>query len=262
MASRIHTGKIAWSIDLSADSDYTPESRLHVGQRLEQSANTRRLLDLFDQYQIPATWFVDEAASETPLSNITSRTAGHEVAVSFGQRVVNGPKRQLATALCRSTFAMQKLQHSLRAVQFPSPPSNEQYELLLKNGISVVRICSGSVGRGADANIRPIRHGLWTLPSPVAVTGGHWPGSIRAWWLATAAVLSAAEERRHCHLALDPATLSPRSLGWPLLAKLLRVQSGLRREGRLEIATVSALVERLMSKQHSGVGARSILRAA
>jgi len=259
------TGSVAWSIISGTPSGESDGVSLSAVTQLDQNVVAERLLSLCDQYQIVGTWFFSQPSIETSVQQITAHDTRHAIGLSIDESP-RGGRSELARQLRREQTLLQRQGISLNSLQISSSSASEHYDLLMKHGISIIgNPPATNAARPSDTAgraLRQLRHGLWTLPTAASVTARSVTGSLCAWWRATSLVLAAAESRGNCHLSIDLGQLSPRSMQWTLISKVMRVQASLRREGRLQIATAATLASQMSTARQPVAAARSILRAA
>ncbi len=257
-------GSVAWSIHADSPRVESAAVSLNAATRLDQNLIVERLLTLCDQYKIAGTWFFSQPSGEPAIGSIVARSTGHAIGMTIDAGSIGG-RSEFARKLRREQALLERRNIDLRSLQVDSTAAGEHYDLLIKQGISIVDCLPTGATRAAEpslGSLRQLRHGLWTLPTALPATARGMTGSLCAWWRATSTVLAAADGRKNCHLSIDLAQLSLRGMQWTLLAKVMRVQAGLRREGRLQIATAETFAAQATRVRQPLIAARSILRAA
>jgi hypothetical protein len=223
-----------------------------------------RLLELFDLYEIPATWGAAEPAATDQVEEILAAQARHEIALLGNATWVGAAagRPHFAGELARRVTAARAAALNIRAllvagVRVP----REHYDLLIKHQLAVVRQPRVTSQRAVnDGQPLALRHGLWESPAACVIPrlGPIWGRGGAA---ARAAVRRAIASGGVVHVAFDVAALAADDPRMHTAESLLRYVARCCGRGALRAATLSNLAEE-WSRPHAATPARSILRAA
>jgi len=253
-------GVLTVSVDLDLGVDLAT-----FEQARALDATTDRLLLMFDDLGIAATWSVADPAQSRWTERLTSAGEKHEVAVVGEASWADGQAS-------RRLFVRQLQQHVLssRAAGLAAttfvfrgelPP--EYLDVLVKHGVTAV--CGRTAGTSRIASHgrpRPLRFGVWKMPSGFVL-----PGESR--WLSgggrgrrAARGIDRAVGCGFFHLVIDAPQLAERGRSAErLVERVLRRSERLRAESELRLETLSQSAARLNAAP-AAVPARSILRPA
>jgi hypothetical protein len=257
MSASLPTGVVAISIDLAIEG----AQRGLVEQRsLDRVAHL--LLDLLDEYQLPATWTMSDPAVSTIALKVLRAGPAHEIALLGDSSWVSRdiPRKGFAHQLAHRVNRARAAGLTIATLALRSEWSENHSDLAIKHGIAAVRH-SAPASRPAPPRTLPL--GLWSFP--VAL---HLPGASR-WWpggggyrLARSIVDQAVASRGLAPLVVDVPRLAARGASAErALRGLLRHIDRRRPQGAVSVETIAAVVERLRG-QYQGQPSRSILQSA
>jgi hypothetical protein len=253
-----HLGAVTISVDL------TPAGAGRRSGLPLRGAILPRLLELFDLYEIPATWAAPEPAEAEAVPEILTAQVPHEIALLGNARWVGAAagRPHFAGELARRVTAARAAGldiHALLVSQVCVP--REHYDLLVKQQLTVVRQPRFGVKRTfADLQPQALRHGLWESPAVCVIprTAPIWGRGAAS---ARAAVRKAIALQGVAHVAFDAAALAVHDPRLHAAESLLcYVARGCGR-GLVRTATLSRSAEE-WSQPSAATPARSILRAA
>jgi hypothetical protein len=136
-------------------------------------------------------------------------------------------------------------------------------DLVVKNGITAVRGPSSPANGSDNQSPQSLNSGLWLMPSSLVLPGERrwWPGGGRV-HKAKRRLDQAVVRREPVHLLINGLALAERGrFALSGIEQTVRRASRLRAQGRLDIATLAEVAERL-SNSRPVAPSRSILRPA
>lgn len=232
-----------------------------------------RIAELLAATSQSATWFADDPAAHAALCGATTALNGDELALridadrtgEFGGR--NRLAHQVVSRVARARSAGLRISTLALPGETAELPSELSLELLVKHGITAVRMAAGEnrthgriSGSGGPA---PLRFGLWRVGVDVQLTGGSRFGDWRAASGIRRAIDRCIRSATPLHLVVDAAAIaansSPLRLGG--LPAILRHVERRRSAGMMQVCTIAELVSRLAAPA-APRAAGSILRAA
>lgn len=250
------------ALAITVDLDFG-DARVQSISRQADAVLTR-LLELFDLYEVAATWAATEPAGSDALARVRETDAGHEPAL-LGEPTWVGlaaGRTRFAQELARRVEAATNLGITLctLAVCHARVP-REHYDLLVKHGVSVVRQERTGGGRSLAA-LQPqtLRHGVWEIPSAVTLPDtGAWfgKGSVAG----RNAVRKAIALTGLAHITLNLAGLAAHDPRLQAVESVLRCAARAVGRGVLRTATLGRLAHEWLAPQKNAP-ARSILRVA
>jgi hypothetical protein len=267
MKRRPTHGVFVISIDVAGDSTTVSGSRRSTV--LADAAATldaaKWLLQLLDQYRLPATWFLAGPGTSVLRTYVIGADVRHEVGLLVSENGRDSSRRlEFRQNLQRRVFAARAAGIEVTSLALKTPWRIENLDLLVKHGIRAIRAGRGPTidsarptGWGA---VSTLRFGISSLPTTLeAVESPRWQRWIKA-WENRRHIGAAARHRQYCHLTLDIRTLvgsGPREA----LRQTLRVASRLVVAERIQAQSMSQVATCLMARP-STPPAQSILRAA
>lgn len=268
------------SVDLPACGNESDGARDRAAEAGE------RLLQLFADAALPATWFAGDPASNETLRRAIHADRGHEAALRIAGAAAtpdtaapgsaatgapptdaarSKPLRGLLERIAQARAAGFAISTLAISDSFEAPA-----ELLVKYGFTAVRTSEATVGgrRDASAGLVPLRFGLWQLtPNFCLGGGGGWAHLPFSTWRLGLRIRGGIDRciRNGApgHLVIDAASLlgSEPKLRLGCLPAILRHIAARRSAGRLQVGTIAETVARLTAPAATRSG-RSILRAA
>ncbi len=230
----------------------------------QETAILTRLLELFDLYELSATWAAAEPAQSDAIGRIRETGAAHEIAL-LGESTWVGSEagrpqfaRQLERrmgAACGAGLSLSTL--ALCGARVP----RDHYDLLVKHSVCVVRQ-SRAGARRALAALQPqsLRHGVWEAPpSATLPQRGAWFGTGAG--AGRGAVRKAIAMSGFAQIILDVAGLAERDPRLQAVESVLRYAARAVGRGQLRMESLSRLAAEWMQPLPT-TPARSILRAA
>lgn len=255
---------------LTISVDLTTSGQERAAADRGETATLTRLLELFDLYDVPATWAAPDPAKAALRDRILAAEVGHEFAILGDAAWVGATagRRCFATELAHRTVAARSAGLAIASlvVQDAVVP-REHYDLLIKHNITVVRQPRRAANRWlADDQPRPLRHGVWeTPPSIVMPRSGAFARHAKLWGHGAGAVRSVTQRavKLSClaHLALDAGRLTREDPRLQAVENVLRFVARRCGRGALRTATLAPLAREWSSPART-FPARSILRAA
>lgn len=241
-------GSLVISVDLQPSEVVT---QLEVVRKMNETGV--RVIALFEQLRVPATWGVAEPAESSFVSQLKSSCEDHEIALLgepswVGKDAGRGPfARELARRLAQaSAYGMQTTSILPRGVLV-----DDHLDLIMKHGITAVRGLVDVKGRSSKpAMPHPLHFGLWELPAALSLPGeSTWlPGGGRG-RKAHKGISHAAKQGDVHHLVIDiPAIAQMGPAAERVLAGVLRKAVKLRDDGKLEILTLCEVARALAAK--------------
>jgi len=236
---------------------------LHKNQ-LRQTCQplSTRLLELFQDWRIPATWAFDQPATDPFVKRIQSGGSKHEIALLCQPEwaAVNAGRTIFAQQLKIRIAAAKQADMQISTLALQSANLTENLDLLVKHHVSVIR---GRLDRPYrhESQLQPesVRFGVWHAPvSRILPSRHNWP-LAQSSWLWKKRIQSTCQRSGYLHLGVDLDTLQRRTL--PTIDRILQVAARMRAEGSLRICTLQQLSAQLIRKR-TQPAARSILRAA
>ncbi len=252
---------------LSLSIDLEPEvTQLGLLQQRALDQTTLRLLDMLDEYEIPATWAVSDPAVSAATERIRSGHRGHEIAILGDSTWVGHAAgrsrfgRELARRVAHGRAAGLKL----TSLVLRTAALDDHVDLAIKQGITAVRQTVATKGKSADeATPKPLRFGLWSFAASLELPAtSRWlpgGGGVRA---ARLGIDQAIARGGFYQITIDaPALASRGHAAESVVRRVLDHADQRRRQGVLEVATLGAVANQLASR-HRGTPSRSILRVA
>lgn len=254
------------TMTLSVDLEFDVAHR-GLASQWELDELTPRLLDLFGQFEVPATWAVADPAVSAARERIVAARGGHELAIL-------GDASWVGRAAGRGRFARELERRTARARAEGLPIETlvlkavlpvDHCDLAIKEGIIAARHLSASHLRNSPRRLQPrtLRFGLWGFPVSITLPGTRrwWPGGggTRA---ARFAIDEAVSGQGLVHLVVDAPELAARGgSAWRVLERVVEHVARRRRHGLLDVATLGTTARRLAG-ENRGQPSRSILRPA
>jgi hypothetical protein len=223
-----------------------------------------RLVRLFDDFQIAATWAIAEPADDEATAHVLTAEVRHEIAIlgDAGWIGESAGRPAFACNLARRIVTAQAAGISIRVLACGGAcvPRTE-YDLLVKHNIHLVRQPRPAAGNPfAALQPLPLRHGVWEAPATVEIPRAN------AWWGAGAGAAKnsfarAAATHGVAHVTIDLAALAACDARLHTAQSILRRLAEAASRAVLDVMTLGALGEK-MSRPKAAASARSILRAA
>ncbi|MEX2114505.1 MAG: hypothetical protein WD845_15025 [Pirellulales bacterium] len=253
MSARLTKAILTISIDMDA-----PDAATQLVAHRQRDAILQRLLAMFSERRLPATWCASDPLSATTLDIGTT----HELALAVGDE--SSARGTLARELVQRLSSLKFQGLAVNTLVARSQSVVEHLDVVSGHGIVAVRHAAG-MGVGKSSNrMQPslLRFGVWGFPVSCELPGrSRWlPGGGRH--AARRQIDRAIAERGLVQLVIDAPRLAARGRSAErALASLLADVDQRRRQGVLEIATIGATAARLAGQQESRPS-RSILRPA
>ncbi len=259
-SAHISGGVLAVSVDLDLGEDL---------QTLEQAralaATTDRLISTLDDLGIAATWSVADPARSRWTERLTSADAKHEVAIVGETSWADSQagRRRFVRELQQQVLSSRATGLAATTLVFRGELPQEYLDLVVKQGVTAV--CgrtSGASRIASQGRPRPLRFGVWKMPSGLVLPGeSRWlPGGGRG--LRAGRGFRRAEGGEFFHLVIDAPALAERGhSAMRLVERLLRRSEHLRAQGDLRLETLGESAARLSAAPRA-IPARSILRPA
>ena len=256
--------KAVLSISVDLDHDLAAPS---IARRRSAEAIVDRLLEMFADHQIPATWAVAESTASPAVGRVASHDVGHEIAL-LGDSSWVGPKVPRAAfdhELGRRVAAAATRGFSISTLVVGIDHLDQQCDLAIKHGIVAVRHTAPQAAGQSHCRMQPgtLRFGLWSFPVRCGLPGAsRWlpgGGGRRA---VRSLVDRAIDEGGLVPLAIDARDLAARGrAAGRVLDRVLTHAERRRSQGVLDIATIGAVAAGLLTRYES-TPSRSILRPA
>ena len=242
---------------------------LNIPQRLALSERsldlvTPTLLNLFERYDIAATWALADPAVSAATEGIMSGQPDHEIAV-LGDPTWVGPtagRQRFSRELARRYQSARAAGVSVSTLALRNIDRMCHFDLLVKHGVSIVR---GSQLNGLTHSLHsgpvPMRFGVWNLAPNCVLPATRWTWRADH-GLSTAqrAIRSAIRSHNTVHLMIDAAGLGETGRrGFRMVERLLRHIADRRDRRQLESATLAAMA-RMLTPCRTEQPTRSILR--
>lgn len=247
---------------LSIVVDLGPRSSGSGARTSEMLARVDRLVQLFHDFQFPATWAMDETAGHDLVERVLSSSAPHEIALR-SDAAWSGDQAGRGTfshGLARRVQQAESVGLEVTSICADEPIDRDHLDLLIKYGVDFVALTSQE--NSLQGNIRTLRFGLWEIAPaillPAAETG--WLNFGRPGRRTRGTLDQAISGETLCLAVVQAARLSERA-DLSGLDKLLRHAHRRHRQGVLSLQTLQT-VSRQFYEQATSRGAGSILRAA
>jgi len=231
-----------------------------------------QLLALCSRHDITATWAFGDPAGSPLAGLVWGQNPGHEIALladaAWSRR--EATRRTIVGPLANAVAACRDHGRPLRSLVLRSGRLDQHWDVLTKHGLTAVRVAdqprpatrgfapfeSWRLGRGRIEH-RPhvLRWGLWELPVTLELTPTNpSPAAPVIKHLAThggiaTVAVDAGGERRQQQATIEACKRVMQLVAAPLA------------EGRIQVATLGEIVERLVRRGPT-VSSRSILRSA
>jgi hypothetical protein len=221
------------------------------------------LVELLGEARIPATWFAAKPATSAAVHQALNAGCNHEAAIVLAgdwSGHESGRSRFAAEFLRRKRAAEAAgIAVTTLAAQQGVPVEN--LELLVRHGISAIRIDQAVKLRTADQRISRLRYGLWQIAEVVPVISGGWFGGHFAVRRICRTIDATIAHRSVIHLAIDASRLAAEGrIGSKGLAKILKYIEKRQGEGLLA-GSIAEMIDRLTLRRTTR-SAQSVLRAA
>ena len=268
MKRRPTHGVLVVSIDVAGEAAAVSNS--HRSTAMAEAAATldaaKWLLQLLDQYRLPATWFLAGPGTSVLRSHVVGADVKHEVGllvVESGRDTLG--RLEFGQNLQRRVLAARAAGMEITSLAAKTSRRVDHLDLLVKHGIRAVRVGGGSTVRNTArpsgwSAVSTLRFGISSLPTTLeAVDTPRWQRWIKS-WENRRHIVAAARHGQYCHLTLDIRALAC-SGAREALRQTLRVASRLVVARQIQAETVSSVAAGLMA-QPITPRAQSILRAA
>ena len=223
-----------------------------------------RLVKLFNKYNVPSTWAVNDPGREFQTSMLSGESEGHEVALD-GRSIWPDPKisrASFAGELQKSIHRANQCELDIRSV-IGVDVANENTDLLVKHDIAALKGRKVHTGRSVDWTApQQIRFGVWNISEsarfPFAKSWIRDSGSSRYIRM----IRQASAQRKTFHLVVDMERVAEsESTYLHALEGILDGAARYERMGQITSTTLSGSVKHL-SRRPTVQSARSVLRAA
>lgn len=233
-------------------------------------AAAAELLRHLETRQCGVTLSVDDSIDRDWIDAARCDPAGHELAILAGANwySVDNRRGQFAQRLAAGVERAQAAGYAPSTLVLPAGHLAEHLDLLVKHGMSAVRITRASRRRGLASWWRAWRAGEPRPVQPHALRWGLWEfdGSLslvqQGLRQTLKAISGAAATGGLAHVAVDLERLAAQgTAGWRQLDRTLEHVARLREQQAIDQQTVSGFVAQLARTRQSPP-ARSILRPA
>jgi len=261
MSACLPRGILAISIDLEVD-----RVRPTLPQQRSVDETTHWLLNVLDEYQLPATWALTDPAAAPMSQRIASLGPEHDIAILGDSTWVGrrAGRSRFGRELARRTVQGRGAGVTVSTLVLNSAELDDHFDLAIKHGITAVRQARG-LNAGATAGLEPqtLRYGLWSFGVSLGLPGdSRWlpgGGGARA---ARAGIERAIAACRLFQLVIDAPQLSARGhSARRVVQRVLQHAQQRRSQGVLDVETLRSATGKLSNQQQSRPS-RSILRPA
>lgn len=240
------TGVCVLSIDLSGGAQ-VERSRKPVESIVPE------LCQQFVAAELSATWTLGAGQLADATDALSAELARGEVALFAGRAWAgrDANRGQFAEGLSSSLAEIRRVGRQTTTLVFQESPSRLHDDLLVKHGITAVRIGKQRHAACPSGCLRPLRWGLWELEGAIDVVQTGWRRTLKA-------IDRAARESGEIAIAIDVGKLTA---GLKPLTRFANQICRLRDEQRLCVQTIAELVGSRAARPQISA-ARSILRSA
>ena len=235
----------------------TPDMAMKHHREITDLSN--QIVDLFDRFQIAATWAVADPSNEFQTDRIVTSRQKHEIAILGDAICPNGAANRsfLLSALRKNLSKAES--HNVHVESLVGiEVSPENTDVLVRSNISALR----TKGQTNWSQPQLVRFGLWNVPESC-----RFPGTRN--WLTEFTkmrfqrmVRTAAARRKSIHLVIDVERIGQsKTAQLKTLEGILSCASRYRDNHELEAKTLGASVHSLTTVPYSQPS-KSILRAA
>ena len=230
----------------------------------QNPAHRLTLQQLFQRYQIPATWALADLQGEQTARLAADAAMGAEIALL-------GDRSWISRESGRTRFARQLMRHLDTAAELDIRIStlalrdtrlDDHLDLLVKHKINVVR-GPAAIGDDSQSQLRPLslRYGIWRAPAAIMIpaVGGWLPFRLAP---ARRAVRRAMSDASMAHFCIDVEQINQdaaRQLS--SIERTLKYVAQRRDQGLIQVLTLRQMASQLLPIRTAPM-ARSILRAA
>jgi len=254
------------SVSISVDLELE-ERGVETRPREALESSVHELIDLLGDAQLSATWFASEPAISSSLHHALRSDSAHKAAISMDGdwRGHENGRNRFAAEFLRRKKAADLAGIEVRTLAAPHGVAQENFDLLVRQGISVIRSDSASATRHKDrARLRGVvslRYGLWQISDVESMSRGGWFGGYFAAKQICRTIDGTIGDRSVIHFAIDAVRLSVEGrTGLRAVSKVLAHIVGRRRDG-LQAGSIVDIVSRLAAPRKTRP-AQSVLRAA
>lgn len=254
-------GILVVSIDLEP-----PAIRRSVRPANGLDATTRRLIELFRCYELPATWAVADPVHSAATERLVTLGVRHEIAVMGDSTWVGrqAGRGRFAQELARRVLKARAAGLAISTLVPSGVLLDDHLDLLVKHEISAVRGLVDQAGRSSAAAQPSLLHyGLWELPGSLLLPGESrwWPGKGRG-LRARRGIDRAASQAKVFHLVVSvPGLEESGRTALSTLERVIRHAARRRDADQLQNLTLAELAGQLCQTTKSEPS-RSVLRAA
>ena len=235
----------------------TPETAMKHQREIADLTN--QIVDLFDRFQVAATWAVADPSNEFQTGRIVTSRQKHEIAILGNAICPKGTanRSNLLSQLRRNLLKAES--HNVRVESLVGiEVSPENTDVLVRSNITALR----TKGKSNWSQPHLVRFGLWNVPESC-----RFPGTKN--WLTEFTkmrfqrmVRTAAARRKSVHLVIDVERIrQSKTAQLKTLEGILSCASRYRENQELEAKTLEASVHSLASVPTSP-SSKSILKAA
>jgi hypothetical protein len=260
MADKGYGAALAVTVDLELDLDQQARTD---GHRLEAVAG--RLVELCDEYRIPATWGVADPALSAATDSIVTRHLPHEIAV-LGDPAwvgIGAGRTRFARELSRRVEGARTSGLPVSTLMLRNVELTENFDLLAKHQISAVRSAVGRRGPTRIVQPQTLRFGVLLVTPSIELPGrSRWFPGGGGRFSACRAIRQSIGGASVAQLVIDgPRLAEVGEAGLKVVQGVLRFAAEQRERGALSIDTLGSLAAKLTQPREASP-ARSILRSA
>lgn len=253
-------GLVVFSVDLEL-----PMDQLRVEQGRALDGTTQRLIDLFRQFDIPATWAVADPVHSAATERILAASENHELAV-------RGDSTWVGSKAGRARFARELSRRVLRAraaglsatTLIPGEAAlDDHLDLIVKHGITAVRGMIDHAGTAREtAQPHALHFGLWEIPGSLSLPGeSRWFAGGGRRLRVRRGIDRAITAKKLFQVVINAPRLSANPKAIRVVERTLHYARKMRDEQFLDVATLADVAARLSNTKPSSP-TRSILRAS
>jgi hypothetical protein len=254
------------SVSVSVDLDSLMHGAVTPSPNVLESV-VQSLVDLLGEARMTATWFAREPAVSDSVHQVLDFDCNHEAAIVMAGDWSGHEQGRIrfATELLRRKRAAEQAGLRVTTIAAPQGVPPENFELLVRHGISAVRSddlsANGCKIRTASRGMASLRYGLWQIGGVVKMSAGGWFGGHFSAKRICRAIDGTITNRSVLHLVIDvPRLATEGRTALNGFSKVVRHITQCQSAG-LRAGSVAETISRLTAPK-AARSAHSVLRAA